>query len=120
MRLDIPRLPASVEQMKRHNTLAALLSAVLLISAQAEAYAAPATPAGATRGPAAPAARGPDKSVTTDSGKEASVPDEAADARNAARTRMRECGHQWSAMKKSGAANGMTWKDYSQGCLARK
>ena len=40
-------------------------------------------------------------------------------ARKAARSRMRECGHQWSAMKKSGAAAGMTWKEFSQGCLAK-
>ena len=43
-----------------------------------------------------------------------------APSRNAARSRMRECGHQWSAMKRSGAANGMTWKDFSQGCLAKQ
>ena len=43
-----------------------------------------------------------------------------APSRNAARSRMRECGHQWSSMKKSGAANGMTWKDFSQGCLAKQ
>lgn len=43
-----------------------------------------------------------------------------AQSRNAARSRMRECGHQWSAMKKNGSANGMTWKDFSQGCLAKQ
>jgi hypothetical protein len=43
-----------------------------------------------------------------------------APSRNAARSRMRECGHQWSAMKKNGAANGMTWKDFSQSCLAKQ
>lgn len=41
-------------------------------------------------------------------------------SRNAARSRMRECGHQWSAMKRNGTANGMTWKDFSQGCLAKQ
>lgn len=45
---------------------------------------------------------------------------EAAQSRNAARSRMRECGHQWSAMKKNGSASGMTWKDFSQGCLAKQ
>jgi hypothetical protein len=40
-------------------------------------------------------------------------------SRNATRSRLRECGHQWSAMKKSGAAAGMTWKEFSQGCLAK-
>ncbi|MCW6507616.1 hypothetical protein M8523_06225 [Hyphomicrobiales bacterium BP6-180914] len=45
---------------------------------------------------------------------------DAAQSRNAARSRMRECGHQWSSMKKNGAASGMTWKDFSQGCLAKQ
>ena len=45
---------------------------------------------------------------------------DAAQSRNAARSRMRECGHQWSTMKKNGTASGMTWKDFSQGCLARQ
>ena len=45
---------------------------------------------------------------------------EAAQSRNAARSRMRECGHQWSTMKKNGTASGMTWKDFSQGCLAKQ
>lgn len=52
--------------------------------------------------------------------KETVAPDDTSGSRNAARTRMRECGHQWSGMKKSGAANGLTWKDFSQSCLARK
>ena len=55
-----------------------------------------------------------------DPNKEATVPEDTSASRNAARTRMRECGHQWSTMKKSGAASGMTWKDFSQNCLARK
>jgi hypothetical protein len=37
----------------------------------------------------------------------------------AARTRMLECGHQWSAMKRAGTATG-TWKDFSKVCLARQ
>jgi hypothetical protein len=37
----------------------------------------------------------------------------------AARTRMLECGHQWSAMKRAGTASG-TWKDFSKVCLARQ
>jgi hypothetical protein len=45
---------------------------------------------------------------------------DAAQSRNAARSRMRECGHQWSAMKKNGTAAGMTWKEFSQGCLAKQ
>ena len=49
-------------------------------------------------------------SGTTDTGQ----------TRNAARSRMRECGHQWSSMKKNGSAAGMTWKDFSQGCLAKQ
>lgn len=55
-----------------------------------------------------------------DQTKEQVIGDEASATRNAARTRMRECGHQWSSMKKSGAAAGLTWKEFSQGCLARK
>ncbi|MDX7953381.1 hypothetical protein P7D22_19640 [Lichenihabitans sp. Uapishka_5] len=47
------------------------------------------------------------------------APSDTTQTRNAARSRMRECGHQWSSMKKTGAAAGMTWKDYSQGCLAK-
>ena len=37
----------------------------------------------------------------------------------AARARMLECGHQWSAMKKAGTATG-TWKEFSRGCLAQR
>lgn len=36
----------------------------------------------------------------------------------AARTRMLECGHQWSAKKKAGTAVG-TWKDFFKVCIAR-
>lgn len=41
-------------------------------------------------------------------------------SRNAARSRMHECGHQWNLMKASGKAAGMTWKDYARGCLAKQ
>ena len=51
-------------------------------------------------------------------GAKSGVVDEDANRRSAL-TRMRECGHQWSAMKKSGAAAGMTWKDFSQSCLSK-
>ena len=36
----------------------------------------------------------------------------------AARTRMHECGHQWSALKKSGNTGTLTWKEFSATCLA--
>lgn len=45
--------------------------------------------------------------------------DENANRNAGARTRMLECGHQWSAMKKAGTASG-TWKDFSRVCLVRK
>jgi len=45
--------------------------------------------------------------------------DETATRSAAARARMLECGHQWSAMKKAGTASG-TWRDFSKVCLARK
>jgi hypothetical protein len=57
---------------------------------------------------------------TTNSNAKDAPGADAAQSRNAARSRMRECGHQWSSMKKNGAASGMTWKDFSQGCLAKQ
>lgn len=36
----------------------------------------------------------------------------------AARSRMHECGHQWSSMKKAGTVGVLTWKEFSAGCLA--
>lgn len=71
-------------------------------------------------GPAEPSRDTGTSGDDREANKEAIPTDDASASRNAARTRMRECGHQWSTMKKSGAATGMTWKDFSQGCLARK
>ncbi len=34
-----------------------------------------------------------------------------------ARSRMHECGHQWSAMKKAGTVGTLTWKEFSATCL---
>jgi hypothetical protein len=84
--------------------------------APAASTPSPATPSASTS-PANPA---PISGGSLDSSKETMVPDDASASRNAARTRMHECGHQWSSLKKTGAAAGLTWKEFSQGCLARK
>lgn len=86
---------------------------------------APAAPGAKTApaanpGPAAPSRDLGNGGDDREANKEAIPTDDASASRNAARTRMRECGHQWSTMKKSGAATGLTWKDFSQSCLARK
>ena len=47
------------------------------------------------------------------------APDDLMTRNAAARTRMLECGHQWSSMKRAGTAAG-TWKDFSKVCLARQ
>lgn len=41
----------------------------------------------------------------------------AVDQDVAARSRMHECGHQWSAIKKAGNAGSRTWKEFSATCL---
>ncbi len=41
----------------------------------------------------------------------------AADPDVAARSRMHECGHQWSTIKKAGNAGSRTWKEFSATCL---
>jgi hypothetical protein len=42
--------------------------------------------------------------------------DDSLSRGSAARSRMLECGHQWSAMKKAGTATG-TWKEFARVCL---
>jgi hypothetical protein len=42
--------------------------------------------------------------------------DETLSHGSAAHSRMLECGHQWSAMKKAGTATG-TWKEFARICL---
>jgi pyruvate/2-oxoglutarate dehydrogenase complex dihydrolipoamide acyltransferase (E2) component len=111
---SVQRASAVLKNNPRLGGCAALALVVALqVAPVGLARAADATPAETAPKPA-------EKSAAAEAAKETNGPDEAAAARNAARTRMRECGHQWSSMKKSGAAGGMTWKEFSQGCLARK
>jgi hypothetical protein len=37
----------------------------------------------------------------------------------ASRSRMHQCGHEWEAMKASGAAADQTWRAFAQACLVR-
>ena len=78
------------------------------------AWAAPA----AGKGPSAPSAtsgRGPTTDGRSDTGSASPAPQISQDA--AARARMHECAHQWSAIKKAGNAGATTWKEFSATCL---
>lgn len=37
----------------------------------------------------------------------------------ASRTRMRDCGHEWQEMKKTGQAKELTWRNFATQCLTR-
>jgi hypothetical protein len=112
-------------RMSGRGSLAAVL-AVIFVGQLSSAFGATApTSAAATSTPRAnetnaASPSGPKSGGEIDQPHEAAVGDESAASRNAARSRMRECGHQWSTMKRNGQANGMTWKDFSMSCLAKK
>ena len=63
--------------------------------------------------PAAPNPGQPSRSEAT-----ASTPAPQVSQDAAARTRMHECGHQWSSLKKAGNTGTLTWKEFSATCLA--
>ena len=95
-----------------------LVSAICLAMNPGFAQAAGAAKAPAPDSPSKAVAelpRAPDATHSTAAGSS----DENASRNAGARTRMLECGHQWSAMKKAGTASG-TWKDFSRVCLVRK
>ncbi len=81
------------------------------------AESAKAAPAALPAKAVAELSRAPDAAASRSTAAGAS--DENANRNAGARTRMLECGHQWSAMKKAGTASG-TWKDFSRVCLVRK
>ena len=96
--------------LKRVGAAVMVLTGVLATAPDGEA--ANATAPAARSAPPAPAGPSP----TTGSGNNNyAAPQVSQDA--AARARMHECAHQWSAIKKAGNAGVTTWKEFSATCL---
>lgn len=91
----------------------ALLAAVPAIAAPPGPGPGPGAPA---RSAAPPAAANPGQPSRSEATASTPAPQVSQDA--AARTRMHECGHQWSSLKKAGNTGTLTWKEFSATCLA--
>ena len=82
----------------------------------------PASPAGA-KIPAAPQMQAAPKQPAPAGAPNSSAPHDAEPTfpslPAASRTRMRDCGHEWQEMKRTGQAKELTWRDFATRCLTR-
>ncbi|WP_152428390.1 hypothetical protein [Methyloferula stellata] len=77
------------------------------------------TPAAAPKTAAAPAAPMAPQQATPNDAVSTIYVDHGPMLPPASRSRMHQCGHEWEAMKASGAAADQTWRAFAQACLIR-